>query len=232
MRMILPDARGNSAAGRRFGRRVAGPSGTMWVMNPDQVATLRALLAPTGWLDRTSAFAQALRRSARTRNGLLIVGTAGDEPWHMTAHLADESRYAGIPELAPTLVRWVPEPGAPAHLSVGIDRLRAATRAETLLVVSQQVAPAELLERVQDVVRAGATVFALDQDDPELDQLAHESLPVSPATAPVSFEGTQHLVTSSIASEPGRASPPGGPDKRLRSRLARLLDTVSGTPAD
>ncbi len=204
----------------------------MWVMNPDQVATLRALLAPTGWLDRTSAFARALRHSARTRNGLLIVGTAGDEPWHMTAHIADESRYAGIPELAPTLVRWTPEPGAPAHLSVGIDRLRAATRAETLLVVSQQVAPAELLERVQDVVRAGATVFALDQDDPELDQLAHESLPVSSATAPVSFDGTQHLVTSSITAEPGSPGSPGGPDKRLRSRLARLLDTVSGTPSD
>jgi len=196
-------------------------------MNADQVAALRALLAPTGWLDRTAAFAHALRRSARTRGGLLVVGTADDEPWHMTAHLTDESHYAGLPELAPTLVRWAPEPGAPAHLAVGIDRLRVATRAETLLVVSQRAAPAELLERVQDVRRAGATVFALDQDDPELDQLAHEALPVSPASAPVSFDGAQHLVTSSIAE---RA--PVGPDKGLRSRLARLLDAVSGTPAD
>jgi len=201
-------------------------------MNADQVAALRALLAPTGLLDRTAAFARAMRRSARTPNGLLIIGTADDEPWHMTAHLADESRYAGLPELAPTLVRWTPQPGAPAHLSVGLDRLRAATRAETLLVVSQQVAPAELLERVQDVRRAGATVFALDQDDPELDQLAHESLPVSPATMPVSFDGAQHLVASSIAAEPDRLGSPGGPDRGLRSRLARLLDAVSGTPAD
>jgi hypothetical protein len=196
-------------------------------MNADQVAALRALLAPTGWLDRTAAFAHALRRSARTQGGLLVVGTADDEPWHMTAHLTDESYYAGLPELAPTLVRWAPEPGAPAHLAVGIDRLRVTTRAETLLVVSQRAAPAELLERVQDVRRAGATVFALDQDDPELDQLAHEALPVSPASAPVSFDGAQHLVTSSIAE---RA--PAGPDKTLRSRLARLLDAVSGTPAD
>jgi hypothetical protein len=204
----------------------------MSVMNPDQVAALRALLAPTGWLDRTAAFAQALRRSARTPNGLLIMGTADDEPWHMTAHLADESRYADLPELAPTLVRWAPEPGAPAHLAVGIDRLRAATRAETLLVVSQQVAPAELLERVQDVRRAGATVFALDQDDPELDQLAHESLAVGPSTAPVSFDGAQHLVTSSVSAPPGRPGAPAATDTRLRSRLARLLDAVSGTPAD
>ena len=216
----------------RVGRRPAGRSGSMEAMNADQVATLRALLAPTGWLDRTEAFAQALRRSARTPNGLLIVGTADDEPWHMTAHLADESRYAGLPELAPTLVRWAPEPGAPGHLAVGLDRLRAATRAETLLVVSQQAASPELLERVHDVRRVGATVFALDQDDPELDQLAHESLPVSPATAPVSFDGAQHLVSSSVGAAPSQAGTLADPDRRLRSRLARLLDAVSGTPAD
>ena len=214
-------------------------------MNADQVATLQALLAPTGWLERTSSFARALRRSARTPNGLLIVGTADDEPWHMTAHLADESSYAGIPELAPTLVRWAPAPDAPAHLSIGIDRLRAATRAETLLVVSGQAAPAELLERVHDVRRAGATVFALDQDDPELDELAHESLPVSAATAPVSFDAAQHLVSSSIAAvsiatvstaltgPDGRGAAGTRPDnRRLRSRLARLLDAVSGPPGD
>jgi hypothetical protein len=201
-------------------------------MNADQVSALRAMLAPTGWLDRTAAFAQALRRSARTPNGLLIVGTADDEPWHMTAHLADESRYAGLPELTPTLVRWAPESGAPSHLAVGVERLRAATRAETLLVVTQRAAPAELLERVQDVRRAGATVFALDQEDPELDQLAHEALPVSPATAPVSFDGAQHLVTSSITAPAVQPGLLAGPDRRLRSRLAKLLDAVSGTPTD
>ena len=145
-------------------------------MNADQVATLRALLAPTGWLDRTSAFAQALRRSARTPSGLLIFGPAEDEPWHMAAHLADESEYAGIPELAPTLVRWAPEPGAPRHLSVGLSRLVAATPQETLLVVSRGVAPDRLLERVHDVRQAGATVFAIDQDDPELEELDRKSV--------------------------------------------------------
>jgi len=109
-------------------------------MNADQVAALRALLAPTGWIDRTALFAGALRRSTRT--GLLLIGTADDEPWHMTAHLADESRLAGIPELDPTLVRWAPPPDAPAHLAVGLDRLRTAGRGQTLLVVSAQLAPA------------------------------------------------------------------------------------------
>jgi hypothetical protein len=222
----------------------------METMNADQVAALRALLARTGWLERTSSFARALRRSARTPGGLLVVGPAADEPWHMTAHLADESRIAGIPELAPTLVRWEPEPGAPPHLAVGPDRLRAATRAETLLVVSPQLAPAELLERVHDVRRAGATVFALDRDDPELDGLAHESLPVRPGTAPMSFGAAQHLVSSyvtddgdavglqgaaaSMAGElgTGLAAPTANGSRGLRTRLAKLLDAVSGTADD
>jgi len=222
----------------------------METMNADQVAALRALLAPTGWLDRTSSFARALRRSARTPNGLLVVGPAADEPWHMTAHLADESRLAGIPELAPTLIRWQPEPDAPAHLSAGVERLRAASRAETLLVVSPQLAPAELLERVHDVRRAGATVFALDRDDPELDGLAHESLPVIPGAAPMSFDAAQHLVSSSVTDDgdavglrraaAGLAEDPGSRhaaqadagSRSLRTRLARLLDAVSGTQPD
>lgn len=214
-------------------------------MNADQVATLRALLGPTGWLDRTSYFARALRRSARTPNGLLIVGTRASEPWHMTAHLADESRMAGLPELAPTLVRWQPEAGAAPHLAVGLDRLRAATRDETLLVVSPDLATAELLERVHDVRKSGATVLALDAGDPELDDLAHEYLPVRPGTAPVTFDAAQHLVSAAVADDgdavglryAGRH--PGGGEAAgqaaggsLRTRLARLLDAVSGTPAD
>jgi hypothetical protein len=209
-------------------------------MNSEQVAALRALLAPTGWLDRTTHFGGALRRSARTPHGLLIVGTATYEPWHMTAHLADESRLAGLPELEPTLVRWAPPPRAPRHLSIGLDRLRAAGRSETLLVVSAEEAPAELLERVQDVRRLGATVFALDRGDPELDGLAHESLAVPEVTAPVTFDAAQHLVSAATGDRAadavtgGRGTRPGQvPDQPagFRSRLARLLDSVTGTQA-
>jgi hypothetical protein len=200
-------------------------------MNADQVAALRTLLAPTGWVDRTARFARSLR--ARTPSGLLVIGPQAAEPWHLAAHLADESRLADLPGLAPTLVRWTPPPGAPPHLSVGLDRLRAASRDETLLVVSQALAPADLLERVQDVRRIGVTVFALDQDDPELDGLAHESLPVPADASPLSFDAAQHLVSAAVGEDlDGR--PPGGGHRSasMRTRLARLLDAVSGSAPD
>jgi hypothetical protein len=200
-------------------------------MNADQVAALRVLLAPTGWLDQTRYFARALRECSRTPQGLLVVGTPQDEPWHMTAHLADEARLSDLPELAPTLVRWAPPAGAPAHLRVGLDRLAAAGRSATLLVVSPQAASAELLERVHDVRRAGATILALDRGDPELGALAHEALAVPPDTAPLSFDAAQHLV-SAAAGDPARGAPPRAavPGSSFRSRLAQLLNTVSGPP--
>jgi hypothetical protein len=194
-------------------------------MNADQVAALRELLGPSGWLERTRLFAGALRGSARTPGGLLVVGTPDEEPWHLAAHLDQESQLAGLPGLSPTLVRWAPPPGSPPHLNVGLSRLESARRGETLFVVSPDAAPAPLLERVHDARKLGATILALDQDDPDLDGIAHEALAVPPEQAPFSFDAAQHLV-SMAASEPGR---PGRPAARgLRGRLARLLDAVSG----
>ena len=95
-------------------------------MNHDEVAALRALLAPTGWPDRAQVFARALRTSTRARGGLLLVGTPDEEPWHLAAHLDDESRLSGIAELAPTLVRWNAPVDAPPHLRIGLERLEVA----------------------------------------------------------------------------------------------------------
>jgi hypothetical protein len=198
-------------------------------VNLAQVEALRALLAPSGWLDRTGYFARALHGRARTSNGLFIVGTPTDEPWHMTAHLADESRLARLPELAPTLVRWSPPPGAPAHLSVGIERLERASKAETVLVVSSDTAPEALLERIADARKAGTSIFALDRGDPDLDALAHETLTVRPIVDPVSFDGAQHLVSVAIGEvSRGRADQGSAGRPAARARLARLLDAVSG----
>jgi len=167
-------------------------------VDANQVTTLRALLAPTGWLERTSAFVRGLHKATRSPGGLLLVGTPDEEPWHLTAHLDEESRLSGIPELMPTLVRWQVPEGAPAHLRVGLDRLEAARRGETLFVVSPVTAPVPLLERVSDARRTGATIFALDQGDPELDTLAHEAMAIRPGVDAVSFGGAQHLISSAV----------------------------------
>ena len=189
-------------------------------VNAEQVAALRTLLAPTGWLDRAAEFARALRGSARTPGGLLLVGTPEDEPWHFAAHLDDESRLAGLPELAPTLVRWNPPPGAPPHLSVSLARLGDAGRGDSLVVVSPQAAPDRLLERVSDARKGGATILALDRGDRRLADVAHEALTVAPS-APLTFDAVQHLVSAAAGER-------GEPRRGLRARLARLLDTVSG----
>jgi hypothetical protein len=223
-------------------------------VNTAQVEALRTLLASSGWLERTRYFARALRARSRTPKGLLIVGTPTFEPWHMVAHLEDESRYAGVPELAPTLIRWAPPPDAPLHLRVGIDRIERAGQAETLLVVGSDTAPDALLERVADARKAGAAIFALDRGDDRLDSLAHESLAVRPAVDPVSFDGAQHLVSMAVGEpDPARsrragkrwassrhgdslrddlttdAWPERSPRSNVRDRLARLLNAVSGS---
>jgi hypothetical protein len=189
-------------------------------MDPSQVAALRGLLSTTGWPERTRHFAKALRRTARIPGGLLLVGPPEDEPWHLAAHLDDESRLNALPELSPTLVRWEPPPGAPPHLRIGLDRLAAVRRGETLLVVSEDETPVPLLERVDDARRTGATIFALDGDDRELRSLAHEELTVPAGDSLVSFDAAQHLVSAAAGESQAR--------RGLRDRLAGLLETISG----
>ena len=191
------------------------------------MATLRALLAPTGWLDRTRAFARGLRQATRTPGGLLLVGTPAEEPWHLTAHLDEESRLSGIPELMPTLVRWEVPKGAPPHLRVGLERLEAARRGETVFVVTPATAPVPLLERVSDARRDGATIFALDQGDPELDALAHEAMTIAPGPGVpgmMSFGAAQHLV-SAACGELGRDG-----DFRGRARRAAGYARLPAVP--
>lgn len=206
-------------------------------MDADQVATLRALLASTGWLERTGVLGRALRTSTKTRGGLLVVGTPAEEPWHVTAHLDEESRLSEIPELMPTLVRWAPPPDAPAHLSVGLSRLEEARRGETLFVVAEDAAPVPLLERVNDARHVGATILALDGGDPELDGLAHESLSLPEGQQDelvcrfVNFDAAQHLVSAAAGSRDSDFSGRGRSGRGVRARLARFLDTVAGPSA-
>ncbi|MFI6661753.1 hypothetical protein ACIBL8_40250 [Streptomyces sp. NPDC050523] len=196
-------------------------------MDAVRVALLREVLAGTEWLGATRRFAGALRGSVVSHGGgLLLVGTEEYEPWHLAAHLVDEAAWSGTPELAPTLVRHDARPTDPAHLAVGLGRLAAARRGETLLVVSPGGPGAPLLERVHDARRAGTTVLALGPGENELTAMAHECLTV-PAPSELDLDTVQHLV-SAAAGENALPSPRGR--RRLRDRLARLADHLTAPP--
>ncbi|MFI1888248.1 hypothetical protein [Streptomyces jumonjinensis] len=218
-------------------------------MDTVRVALLREVLAGTPWPGATRRFARVLRSSVVPQGGgLLLVGTEEYEPWHLAAHLVDEAAWSGLPELAPTLVRHRARPGDPAHLAVGLGRLESVRRGETLLVVAPERPEAELLERVRDARRAGATVLALDGGDPEVHGLAHEALTVAArgnamnAMNAVDTVGTmssvdtmdavdmdmvQHLVSAAA----GENSLPGSRGGRpFRDRLSRLVDQLTSPP--
>ena len=116
--------------------------------------------------------------------------------------------------------------------------------------VSQQVKRLEkqtgvpLLERVSDARRDGATIFTLDQGDPELDALAHEAMTIAPGPGVpgmMSFGAAQHLVSAACGElgrdgDFGSVGRPGTPGyqryrpgvRGLKDRVAHLLDVVSG----
>lgn len=213
---------------------------------------LREALSASGWVERTQEFARTMRRSTKDPGGLLLVGTPEAEPWHLAAHLDDEARLSGVPEIHPTLIRYAPPIDAPPHLAVTLTRLEQAKRGETVFVVSEEEAPEALLERTWDARKSGATVLALDTGDSELQQVAHESLTVvthsvQPVTTDladlgslldarttaqsepdaVSFDTVQHLVSVAAGETAHLTS-----SRTLRSRLAALLESISGPRMD
>lgn len=180
-------------------------------MDQTRAATLRRLLKGTPILERAAAFGFGLR-SRSTPGGLLLVGTPDVEPWHLAAHLGDDARRVGLPELVPTLVRHQVPAGARPHLAVGLDRLAEAGRSSIVLVVAPDDPGEQLLERLADARRRGTTLFALHQGEAEVAGLAHEELdvpavPLGRRAAPELLDGSrslevvQHLV-SATATDP------------------------------
>ncbi|MFE9302062.1 hypothetical protein [Streptomyces sp. NPDC006856] len=196
-------------------------------MDAVRVALLRDVLAGTRWPQDARRFALALRGCVVPRGGgLLLTGTEAYEPWHLAAHLSDESAWSGLPELAPTLVRHRVAADDPAHLAVGLGRIAAAGRGETVLLIAPERPGEGLLERVHDARRAGARVLTLDGGDPEVRGLAHESLVVG-GDEEVDLDIVQHLV-SAAAGENGR--PLAGGRRTFRDRLTRLADLLTQPP--
>lgn len=191
---------------------------------------LREALTRTDWVERTRAFARPLQR-VREPGRLLLVGTPEDEPWHLAAHLDDEARLTDQPQLAPTLVRWSPPADAPAHLSVTMSRLEAATRNETVFIVAPQQAPDPLLERVSDARRIGATILSIDSGDDELGGLVHERLVVpsaQPLRTTTSLDLDVLLDIDTVSHLVSVAAGEHSTTNTLRHRVARLLERISG----
>ncbi|MFF8912729.1 hypothetical protein ACF08M_05210 [Streptomyces sp. NPDC015032] len=196
-------------------------------MDAVRVALLREVLAGTEWPTAARRFAGALKSSVVPHGGgLLLVGTAAYEPWHLAAHLVDESAWSGLPELTPTLVRHRVEPGDPAHLAVGLGRIETAGRGETLLLVAPERPGAGLLERVCDARRAGATVLSLGDGDPDVRGLAHETLAVT-GTDDIDLDTVQHLVSAAAGEN---SAPAPRRNRRFRDRLSRLADQLTAPP--
>ncbi|MEC4017846.1 hypothetical protein [Streptomyces sp. H27-D2] len=202
-------------------------------MDAVRVALLREVLAGTEWLQATRRFAGSLRASlAPHGGGLLLVGSRTYEPWHLAAHLDDEAAWSGLPELSPTLVRHrvATGSGVPAHLGVGLGRLAAAKRGDTLLVVTPERLGEGLLERVHDARRGGATVLAMDGSPagscPDLHSLAHDALAVPPGPD-LDLDVVQHLVSAAAGEN---SLPAVGGRRRFKDRLSWIAEQLTAPP--
>ena len=85
----------------------------MGAMDAEQVAALRELLSTTV----VGGPHAVLRPDHATQHHDAAAGCSSwapptEEPWHLTAHLSDEARLSGIPELAPTSGPLVRSPRA------------------------------------------------------------------------------------------------------------------------
>ena len=191
-------------------------------MDRSEARILRELLElgrGRAWLEEADEFAAALRAAPRRAGGLLLVGERDAEPWHMAAHLSDEARIAGLGALSPTLVRRDPRPDGPAHLSAGLERIRAASRSEAVLIVAARDPDDDVLEGVDDARRRGARILTLSQSAPLAGGLAHELLAVPDGPDAPSFDAAQHLVSTAAADLRPRG---------LLSRMRRWVEAGNG----
>lgn len=198
----------------------------MGAMDRSEARILRELLEAghgRAWLDEADDFAAALRAAPRQVGGLLLVGPAEAEPWHMTAHLSEEARLLGLDQLVPTLVQAAPDAAAPAHLSVGLDRISSAGRSDAVLVVAASDPESSVLERIADARKRGARVLTLSQAAPLAVDLAHDSLAVSSSPDMPSFDGAQHVVSAATVD---------GRQRGLIVRLRRWVEAVNGPRVD
>jgi hypothetical protein len=173
-------------------------------MNLGQAETLARAGRASAWFGGLAGFAGSLRRSVHAPGQLLVVGSPDAEPWHFTAHLESLAHYRDVPQLAPTLVRWTePVGSAPG---IGVEQMTAGGSGQVILAISEGISDPELLERLADARRRGATILGLSGGQStaldDLASVAHEAHTVAPGQTvsvgrlPVlcDFELASHLV--------------------------------------
>jgi hypothetical protein len=174
-------------------------------MENSQIHRFRRLLRDLRLDEASREFAAAIGTDdSRRTESLLVVGTPEFEPWHFVAHLADEARSAGRPDLMPTWIRWTAPARARPHLSITMDRLAAARRGDTVLVIAPNNASEHLLDRVSDARDQGARVLSLHRADRDLAELAHEALIVPSAAPAQTFDVVQHVVANTASGPTSR----------------------------
>ncbi|MGL4172638.1 MAG: hypothetical protein ACRCTR_00980 [Actinomycetota bacterium] len=209
-------------------------------MDAERISRWHEVLSDLPWWRSAQRLGQIVQQRAKPGH-LLLVGTPRTEPWHLAAHLDDEARHHGLPQLTPQLIRWQPPERGPAHLTIGVDRLAETNTREMVFVVAPESAPEQLLERVADARRAGAIIVSMDNGDSELADLTDERLVVPELASdrhqlgitmtedPVwrglmmtpTFDLAQHVVSLNAGQHrPQRA--------HWRTRLNRMLDVISG----
>lgn len=157
---------------------------------------IKRLVRSLGDLGREArSFGNVLGNGSRYFTKLMIVGTPSYEPWHFTAHLADEARRQGRSDLSPVLLRWQIAPGAPTHLSVSVDEVARASRDTTVLVIPDHDDPG-LLERITDAHKRGARVMAIERAGSSLAPFSHDYLAVEESRSDREYDLCQHIVSA------------------------------------
>lgn len=164
------------------------------------------LRARGGWLSRAWDLGQHLRPASASAGQLFVVGTETFDPWHLSAHLADEARLCGLPSMRPTLLRWRPPQSAPPHLAHTVAELVEAGRHKAVLVVAPNPVSPEMLERLSDARRRGASLLAVTAGQRELNELAHDAVTIpgnvgSDDLTGDDFSLATHLVTVSAGTK-------------------------------
>ena len=197
-----------------------------------RVMVLREMLASSGWVERTQGFARTMRRRTTEPGGLLLVGTPEAEPWHLAAHLDDESRLVRHPAAEPHTGSLpgaagcprspVRDAGATRGRAQGRDGLRRQRGVRTRDAARARMGrPQAGCDR--SFARRRRRRAARCRSRVSCRAVAAEPTLVVPELDVVSFDSVQHLV--SVAAGEAAQSPSS---TSVRERMAKLLEHIAG----